>query len=156
MDMSLRIVVADKSEAQMYEAATLSSRLHNVATLVNPAAHLRERDLVTDGPGRVANRAAGVGQTYNEGDQARRQVEARFVRNIGQEIARAATAGDCEGIVLVAAPRLLASIKKAVPRSAQKAIVLQIPKDLVHRPRNELGKYIKDVAAERGVGKRKS
>ncbi len=56
--MRMRIVVADRSEARFYDVVTFTGALRPAGTLTDPKAHLHERDLVSDRPGRVFDHAA--------------------------------------------------------------------------------------------------
>ena len=57
--MKTRVVVADQGEARYYE---LTDSLRFIRKIMHPQAHMRDRDLVSDRPGRVfdhANLAGG-------------------------------------------------------------------------------------------------
>ena len=47
-----RILVADQAEALFYDLPSLDAMPHEVLHISDPAAHLHDRDLVSDRPGR--------------------------------------------------------------------------------------------------------
>jgi protein required for attachment to host cells len=126
------IVVADQSRAQIYATKSLGADLNDVESLVNTSAHLKERDLVTDGPGSSMNRAGGVHQSYDPGPQARDTARRRFTQEIADSMARQAEAPECAGIVLVADSRLLSEIKDACGHAVLRRIGAQLAKNLMH------------------------
>ena len=56
--MHLRVVVTDQSEARFYDTSSVNGPLQGAGILTDPKAHLHERDLVSDRPGRVFDHAA--------------------------------------------------------------------------------------------------
>ncbi len=116
--MSIRIVVADEASALFYDFAHrselrhLSSPLHISEQLSDPAAHLHERDLVTDRPGRKCDRAplqgGRRGATAHHATGGESHARAHQTRQFVQRIAAALTDAVHAGAVeqLVAAGRL--------------------------------------------------
>jgi hypothetical protein len=57
----IRIVVADQAEAIFYDLPSLQAAPQEVAHISDPAAHLHNRDLVSDRPGRSYESVGGRG-----------------------------------------------------------------------------------------------
>ena len=60
--MRIRIIVADQSEARFYDTVRPGGRLQPAGRMTDPTAHLHDRDLKSDRPGRTFDRAATAGQ----------------------------------------------------------------------------------------------
>jgi protein required for attachment to host cells len=118
--MHMRVVVADQSEARFYDTGSLHAPLQLAGTLTDPKAHLHERDLVADRPGRVFD--------------ARKHEAASFARQIVAALEVAIRQRHVDRIVLMAAPGFLGLLRAELPHSVQKAVVAEVHKDLVHQP----------------------
>jgi protein required for attachment to host cells len=139
--MRMRIVVADQSEARFYDTGSLTGRLQLSGTLTDPQAHLHERDLVSDRPGRVFDHAAppsgrrGAVAHHSTGGErsARAHAAASFARQVAQALEVATREHHIDRIVLMAAPAFLGLLRAALPRAVKKAVVAEVHKDLVHQ-----------------------
>mgnify|MGYP003504929667 FL=1 len=56
----IRIVVADQAEAVFYDSPSLQAAPREVGRISDPAAHLHNRDLVSDRPGRSYESVGGA------------------------------------------------------------------------------------------------
>jgi protein required for attachment to host cells len=139
--MRVRIVVADQSEARFYDTESLDTRIELAGKLTDPKAHLHDRDLVSDRPGRVfdhakldSGRRGAVAHHATGGERSPRKHEAIvFARRVATELEAATREGRIDRIVLMAAPSFLGLLREALPQSVQKAIVAEVHKDLVHQ-----------------------
>jgi len=139
----LTVVVADRAHAHVYETPRLGGDLVRVATLGNPNARRHERDLMTYAPGRMFNRSSGAHQTFTPHETARQHDAAQFARVVGKTVQLSLKSNKCDGVVLVAAPRMLSEIRRSLPKSAMSRVVCEIPKDLVHQPKRVLIDHIR-------------
>lgn len=137
------VVVADRAQAQLYETEKLGARLQRVATLDNPSGHGHERDLGSAAPGRSFNRSAGVHQTLSQRTSLREHSAEQFAKTIARSLSRTAAAAQCAGVVLVASPRFLSSIRKALSRNVQAKVVRVIAKDLAHQPQRIVNEHLR-------------
>jgi protein required for attachment to host cells len=132
-------VVADESEARFYDIAGPRARLALCGRVVNPAAHLRDRDLKSDRPGRVFDRAPTIGRRrgavahHSTGGERRPRIQQmqRFARRIAREIDRARRQDQFDRLVLMAGPRFLGAVR-AAPHRATLAAAVQVPRNLMH------------------------
>lgn len=126
--MHTRIVVADQSEARFYDvvdAAAKGLRLAN--RLTDAAAHLHDRDMVSDKPGRVfdhappsSGRRGAVGHHSTAGERSPRKHEAQnFARQIVAELDRARNAGEFNQVVLMAGPAFLGLLRDSLPKTLE-------------------------------------
>lgn len=146
--MMTRIVVADQAEARFYDRS--GATLRPVGALENPAAHLHDRDLKSDRPGRVFDRAPAAGQRRGTvarhaagGERSPRKRAAElFAKRIARTLSAAARAGDFDGLVLVAGPAFLGLLRAALPKHVKAAVVAEVAKDLVHLPKTALRAHL--------------
>lgn len=134
------VVVADQAEARLYLMRGASMRL--AATLENPSAHLHDRDLKSDRPGRVFDRAppargrrGAVGHHATGGERKpRRQLAVGFARNIATAAAASRRESGFDRLVLVAGPRFLGQLRRALPAGLRGRVVAEVAKDWMHLP----------------------
>jgi protein required for attachment to host cells len=138
--MRIRVLVADQSEACLFDLDPGRS-LNPVGRLTDPLAHLRDRDLVSDRPGRKYDRAplrsgrrAATAHHSTGGEHsARRHEAAEFARRIAAELERTHRRGEFEGLILMSGPPFLGLLREALPESIRATLVSEVTKDLVHQ-----------------------
>ena len=125
-----RVVIADLSEARIYAADSGVSQLKLLATVRNPSARKLEQDLLTGRAGSKFNRSGGNYQALAPTSRVHRERNEQFGKAVaavaGREI------GNRERLALVAAPRLLALIGRALPRRARTQLACSVPRDVTH------------------------
>jgi protein required for attachment to host cells len=139
------VVVADQGEARLYLRLSAAS-MRLIGKYENPAAHLHDRDLKSDRPGRVYNSAAaprgrrGAMAHHATGGERtpRRQLATVFARRIAAAIRAAAKGAPFDRLILVAEPRFLGTLRRALPAALRAKATVQIAKDLMHLPAAEL------------------
>ena len=139
------VVVADQGEARLYLQLSAAS-LRLIGRFENPAAHLHDRDLASDRPGRVyrtargsPNRRGATARHAAGGERTpRRQLAIVFARRIAAGIRAAAKATPFDRLILVAEPRFLGTLRRALPARLRAKATVQIAKDLLHLPTAEL------------------
>lgn len=140
--MHARVVVADQSEARFYDLDTQGAGMRLVGRVTDAAAHLHDRDMVSDKPGRVFDHAplqpgrrGAVGHHGTGGERSPRKHEAQvFARGIVSGLEEGRLAGDFDGLVLVASPEFLGMLREVLPKNLERLIVAQVHKNLVHHP----------------------
>ena len=140
--MRVRIVVADQAKAVFYDAEHADDPLHKSGELTDPLAHLHDRDLKSDRPGRVFDHAPTAGGRRGAtahhgtgGERRPRKHEAvLFAQHIGHELGRARQADEFDRLVVMAGPAFLGLLRQALPDSVRARVVGEVTKDLVHQP----------------------
>lgn len=154
----IHAIVADARTVRVFEGSPPGRALAEVAVFRNRAAH-HERDLVSDRPGRVINRASGAHQAYEPKVRASQHAMQSWLRTIGPSLRALLEARGNESVVLVASPRMLAQMRKALPAAVSKRVTGELRLDLAHQPLGALKKRlqpalhaaaIKAVRASRG------
>jgi protein required for attachment to host cells len=138
--MRIRILVADQSEARFYDLGPHSA-LTLVGRLADPLAHLHDRDLVSDRPGRkfdraplTAGRRGATAHHATGGERSARRHEAEvFARRVAAELEQARQRGDFEGLILMSGPIFLGLLRVALPEAIRATLVAEVPKDLLHQ-----------------------
>jgi protein required for attachment to host cells len=155
--MPTRIVVADQSEARFYDFVRRNAPLRAAGVLANPAARRHDRDLGSDRPGRVFDRAPQPGQRRGAvsrhgtgGERSPRKHEAEvFARRVVRELGKASRDGRFDRLVLVAAPAFLGLLRAALPKGLKPALTATVAKDLIHEPEDTLRSKLPDEAFKR-------
>ena len=122
---TIRVVVADQSQARFFDVAGTSKVMRSVGTLGDPEARKQEQDLVSDRPG--SNVGSGGG---HYGLAEKLEVDSR--------------AGEFDEVALVAGPRFLGMLRNALPPALRKLIKHEVHHDLVHRPESEIRAHLPD------------
>ena len=137
--MRFRIVTANQSEAQFYDAVSPTRPPTFAGSLSNPASRLHDRDLDSDRPGRVFNRAAVSGRRRGastrhgvDGERSTHQhVVEKFARRLADELRRAHAAGKFDRLVVVAAPAFLGRLRRVLPADVRACIASTVDKDVI-------------------------
>ena len=146
------IVAADSSRARVLQVADPEKTFVEIEDLVNPHARLPERDLQTDAEPRFNGHGgvgkAGSGRTGGPGSD--RQTKGPFehgvelfAREVGSYLEKARTEHRYESLVLVAPPKFLGALRKAISKEVEKLVVDEMPKDLSWLNAREIERYLK-------------
>lgn len=138
--MRVRILVADQSEARFYDLGAHNA-LQLVGRLVDPLAHLHDRELASDRPGRKFDRArlrarrrGAAAHHATGGERTPRKHEAEsFARRITAELEKARQRGDFEGLIVMSGPAFLGLLREALSDSIRTTLVAEVAKDLLHQ-----------------------
>lgn len=149
--MHTRVVVADQSEARFYDSTEPGGNdLRLTRRLTDEAAHLHNRDMVSDKPGRVFDRAPpssgrrGAGAHHSTGgeESPRKHEAGNFARSVVAELDRGRKAGEFDRLVLMAAPHFLGLLRESLPKTLQPVIAAQVNKDLVHQSEADIRTHV--------------
>jgi protein required for attachment to host cells len=148
--MRVRIVVADESEARFYDIGGPRVPLRLAGRVENPSGRLRDRDLKSDRPGRVFDRAptarqrrAAVAHHATGGEQSpHKQETQRFARQIVQSLEAARREDEFDRLVLMAGPPFLGTLRAALRKTVRATLIAEIPKDLVHQTEREVRMHL--------------
>jgi len=148
--MRVRIVVADQSEADFYELEQRDMPPQFVQRLEDADAHLHDRDLKSDRPGRVFDHAPGPGGRRGAvahhstgGERSPRKVEAkRFARRIARVLDEGQRQNRYDRLIVMAPPEFLGLLREEMPAAVRATVTAEIGKDLVHEPPAALSAYL--------------
>ncbi|HET7202582.1 MAG TPA: host attachment protein [Steroidobacteraceae bacterium] len=138
----IRIVVADQAEAIFYDSTSLERPPKEVIRLADAAAHLHERDLRSDRPGRSHASGGGARHALDPVSQARKIEAARFARRIARRLDEARRRDEFDDLILVAGSRFLGMVRRELSKPTTARVVHEVAKDLVHSPVADLRRHL--------------
>lgn len=138
----IRVLVANKIRADLYNVPTRRSALKPVRSFTNEAGQKRESALGTSRPGRVMNRSSGARQAYESKHSLKEQAEEALVRQVSAALATEVTRRPGARIVLIAAPKTLGSYRQHLPAAVSDRVIVEIQRDLNKLPVATLGKRV--------------
>lgn len=126
------LFLCNHGDADLLDLRVLSARVET-----NPPA----RDWGSDRPGRVfasvgARRGAVEATDWHEHE------EELFVRAIADKLNAAAESGEMQAVAIVAPPRVLGELRKALSAKAHSKLVGELDKDLTRHPLPEIEKAL--------------
>jgi len=148
--MRVRIVVADQSEADFYELEQREQPPQLVRRLEDADAHLHNRDLKSDRPGRVFDHApalngrrGAVAHHATGGERNPRKIEARrFAQRVARALEEELQLDRFDRLIVMAPPTFLGLLREAMPASVHALLTAEIGKDLVHESPEALNAYL--------------
>jgi protein required for attachment to host cells len=129
----LHLVIIDSKVARIL-ALDFHGTLMEVDELRNASAVAHESDLVSDRPGRVINGASGSHVALASKQSPRATSLQRWLNGVATHLRMFSASSSSEGLVLVASPRLLASLRRALSAEVGRRVLLEIPRDLAKHP----------------------
>lgn len=110
------MIVADHSNAGIYQWTGVGSALRKTGEVVNPTGHRHERDLGSDAPGRVMG-WNGVRQAFAPRHSLQQHAAETFVRTVIAAADMPSPGRQVAEVLLVAAPGLRGVFRRLIPRS---------------------------------------
>jgi protein required for attachment to host cells len=137
------VIIADGRKALFLRNEGDDMYLHlAVVELMENAEHRATHDIGTDRPGRT-HQSADMRRGAIEETDFHEQADRRFTHDIALAIDAGIESGKIHEIVLVAAPRTLAILRKELPARAKRAIIAEVNKEVTNRPVSEIEKMLK-------------
>jgi len=108
--------------------------------ITDEEAHARRRDLRRDAHGRRAggDQRMGGNVTSSAGDDELHLEGAQFAARVAQWLAQALQQKRYDDLRIVAAPRFLGQLRKALDKHVADVVVAEVGKDFTHANRREL------------------
>jgi protein required for attachment to host cells len=125
------VVVADAARARVLTCDARLDTLEEVADLIHPESRLHHADLVTDQAGRRSGDST-------EGPDAQQHAQEEFSREVAEHLRDARNQGRFDRLILVAPPRFLGLLRKALDGPTQQTVVASVNHDLTLTPLHEL------------------
>jgi protein required for attachment to host cells len=127
------IMVADAARAQLFLNEGPQEPIEPIDSMENPNAHLRDRDLVSDKPGRSIESVGGAHHAEERIDHHRAD-KAAFARRVAEYVDRGAAEKKFDKLVLIAPPQMLGDLRGALGQHSQARVTHQVAKDLTKLP----------------------
>lgn len=136
------ILVANQAEAQIYSGMNVPGDLSLVATLTHEEGAAHKRDLASAAPGRVHDRMGQARHSMEPDVGVREKERRRFAKQIVTRLQSAHLQGDFDRLVLLASPAVLGVIRKMLSGDLSRAVVMEIPKDVVGQGMEEIHRQL--------------
>ena len=137
--METRVIVADNARARIFASHTVINRLEEMEGFVHPEAHLSNRDLVGDSAGKSVDQHGSL----DPATSAKNHEEEEFAHLLGKHLKELHNQQHFEQLVLIAPPKFLGMLRKALPGPLDQLVTLTIDKDLTGADVDTLIDYIK-------------
>ncbi len=136
------IVVAESSRARIFASAGPRKVLDEVVSLLQPAARLKERELVSDSPGRSFDSAGQGRHAVGSANEHKHHEAENFARTIAEQLDSARQGKEFGQLILVAPPHFLGLLRKHMSSQCAAMVVATVNKNLVQHSPAEIGEYL--------------
>ena len=127
-------VVADESKAIIYGHESMSGPLRELYSLENDAARKKTDELISDSGGRsFDSQGSGRHTMSNERADPKTVAAMAFAKQIAEGVAKAVHDGSCRTFSLVAPPRFLGILRKAMSVATTAEPYATIDKEVVNQ-----------------------
>ncbi|MHB1104075.1 MAG: host attachment protein [Devosia sp.] len=135
------VLIADGAQARVLEYSGPSKGLVQVEGLKFQDAHMKNREIMADRPGRVYS-SAGHGRSAMEPrtDPVDYR-ESEFLRSVAELLNQKCLEGAFRKLVIAAAPQALGDLRRFLTPATMEKVTAEIPKDLTTVPILQLGKH---------------
>jgi protein required for attachment to host cells len=135
------IVAADESRARVLQVARPERRLEEIESMLNPEGRLPDREMQSDAEPRFSGRAGGGPASDRETQGAGEHSAQTFAREVGRYLEKARVEHRFDELVLVAPPKFLGALRKALDKEVEKLVARELPKDLSWFSARDLESY---------------
>ncbi|WP_291296123.1 host attachment protein [Elioraea sp.] len=144
------VLVADASRAELLRRLRSGPPFETIAVFDNPDAHLPDRALGEDRPGRTHESVGPRRSAIAPRTAPRTRVLVRFAAALAAEVEGRVAAVPGTRVVLAAPPRLLRMIEARLNVVAASAVTRTVPKDLTKLPKLTLQARLADTLSAPG------
>jgi len=127
------VVVADEAIARFMQVRPEDHGLDPVEEVTDPDAHASGADLRRDAYGR-----RGMTVTSSAGEAEKHKEAGAFAASVAERLQQALQEARFERLILIAAPRFLGLLRKALSPAVTALIHRELDKDLIHESHEEL------------------
>ena len=135
------ICACSASQARVWRTLTRRGDWELVAELHDEDAGQRERDIVSDRPGRAFDSRGGGRHAMEPRTAARAHEKRRFAQSIGDYLNSAVASGDAKHLVLFAGPKFLGLVRAELSPGAAQALALEASKNLTQLDADAIRSY---------------
>lgn len=138
----LWILVADRSQARLFQRNKPSEGIYLIHQLDHPEGKLKEREINSDRPGRTFRTADAQRSGYSPDLNALDALATEFAQKLATVLDQGRSQNQYERLVLVASPRMLGMIRNSLTKLTQKLVVASWDKDLSYLSENQVVEYL--------------
>lgn len=141
------ILVADGARARVLENTGPGKGISEVPGMEFTEQRLENREIMADRPGRSFESADQSRHAMEPRSDPKQMMETAFVTGLVETLNEKFQAGSFDRLVLVAAPKALGDIRKAMPKELAGAVHGELAKDLTKVPNADMEKHLGEVMA---------
>jgi protein required for attachment to host cells len=135
------IVAADSSRARVLQVADPEKKLVEIEDLLNPEGRLQDREIASDALGRWSGPDRPGGNSMQGGAGPAEHAAELFAKRLGEHLEKARTEHRYDRLCIMAPPKFLGALRKALGKEVQKLVAEEMPKDLSWLSAPELERY---------------
>ena len=140
------ILVANASEAKLYQNAKRFAPLELVKEFHHPESRNKGSELASDRPGHAQSKGTGHGAFVEATDPKSFEI-GRFAKELANELEHGRTANSYARLVLVASPQFLGQLNGSLNDHVRKLVSANIQKDYTRLAEQELLPTLKEQNA---------
>ncbi len=124
--METRVIVADSRRARIFSSHSVMNKLIEEEGFVNNEARLANRELVSDAPGRSANRI----DSFSPAISAKEHDVRSFAKDLARHLKAMHSEQHFDQLVLIASPKFLGLLRRELHAPLDRLVSRTIDKDL--------------------------
>jgi protein required for attachment to host cells len=136
------VVIADGEHARIVVAKEKGASYVTLREFTSQTVHASSHELGGDRPGRTQESATTVRHAIQPRSDPHEQGKQEFAREVAAALNDASAKNEFDHIVLVAQPRLAASLRAGFAEALRRKIVGRLQKDLTKVPDHELARHL--------------
>lgn len=141
------IVVADGARARVFLNEGVGKGVRELSDCAFVSPQLRNRDIQADRPGRTFDRAGHGRHAMEPPTDPQDVIEQRFLREVAVWLDEQRHRGAFDRLVVIAEPRALGVLRRAMPKPLAGTVIAEIPSDLTKAAPAELEQRLGAVMA---------
>ena len=127
----IRVLVADSGHARVFTADTPLGALDEIEDFINPELPRRNRDVLTDKPGRAYDSAGKGRHAMETTTSPKANAQNLFADMLAGQLEKARAEGRFERLALVAEASMLGALRHKLSQLTSRKIVFELNKNLV-------------------------
>ncbi|MBI2375008.1 MAG: host attachment protein [Deltaproteobacteria bacterium] len=138
------ILVASRTGARIYEAEK-GRRPTLLETIDHPSGRRQNQDIDSDRPGRTFERMGDGRHALGRGEDPHEHLAVTFAHDLAERLHRGRVDNKMQRLFLVAEPRFLGYLRKALDVPTAAIVAEEIHKDWMPLPDAEIDRYVRDI-----------
>ena len=138
------VVVADAARARIVASGGANQPFRDIEQLVHGESRLRNTQRVSDRPGRSFDSHGEGRHAMEPGVDPADQEALRFATDIADRVHQGRVGNDFDSLILVAPPRFLGMLRKALDKESRKLVQTEIDKEFTQLDDEEIHRRIKE------------
>jgi len=134
-----RVVVADNVRARIFASHSVINHLEEIEGFAHPEGRLANSELVADSAGKSVDQHGSL----DPATSARDEEEQNFARLLGRHLKALHNQQHFEQLILIASPKFLGMLRKALPGPLDQLVTQTIDKDLTTADVDTIIDYIR-------------